>query len=77
MPHETARPILVALLLLAACAVQAEPLILEDCRISAGPAYPGIKARCGELQRPLNLDDEKMLVTSSVRRGASAALSRG
>ena len=57
MPHETARPILVALLLLAACAVQAEPLILEDCRISAGPAYPGIKARCGELQRPLNPDD--------------------
>jgi len=29
-------------------------LELEDCRISAGPGYPGIKARCGQLSRPLN-----------------------
>jgi pimeloyl-ACP methyl ester carboxylesterase len=30
---------------------------LADCRISAGPAYPGIKARCGTLLRPQNPDD--------------------
>jgi len=30
---------------------------LEDCRISAGPGYPGIKARCGILLRPLNPSD--------------------
>jgi pimeloyl-ACP methyl ester carboxylesterase len=30
---------------------------LEDCRISAGPGYPGIKARCGTFPRPLNPDD--------------------
>ena len=29
-------------------------LELEECRISAGPAYPGIKARCGTLMRPEN-----------------------
>jgi pimeloyl-ACP methyl ester carboxylesterase len=29
-------------------------LELEDCRISAGPGYPGIKARCGTLLRPLD-----------------------
>jgi pimeloyl-ACP methyl ester carboxylesterase len=27
---------------------------LEDCRISAGPGYPGIKARCGTFARPLD-----------------------
>jgi pimeloyl-ACP methyl ester carboxylesterase len=32
-------------------------LELEDCRISAGPAFPGIKARCGTLLRPQNPDD--------------------
>jgi pimeloyl-ACP methyl ester carboxylesterase len=32
-------------------------LELEDCRISAGPAFPGIKARCGTLLRPENPDD--------------------
>ena len=26
-------------------------LALEDCRISAGPGFPGIKARCGTLER--------------------------
>ena len=31
------------------------PLLqLEDCRIRAGVGYPGIKARCGTLQRPLD-----------------------
>ena len=57
MPLDTARPILVALLLLAAVAARGEALALEECRISAGPAYPGIKARCGELQRPLDPDE--------------------
>ena len=52
MPH---RPycLLLALLPLAATAA---PLELEDCRISAGPGFAGIKARCGTLARPLNPD---------------------
>ncbi len=29
-------------------------LELEDCRISAGPAFPSLKARCGTLERPLD-----------------------
>jgi len=32
-------------------------LTLEDCRISAGRGHPGIKARCGTLQRPENPAD--------------------
>ncbi len=32
-------------------------LELEECRISAGPAFPGIKARCGTLERHENPDD--------------------
>ena len=32
-------------------------LELEECRISAGPAFPGIKARCGTLLRPENPAD--------------------
>lgn len=35
----------------------ASALELEECRISAGPAFPGIKARCGILERPENPDD--------------------
>ena len=30
------------------------PLELQECRISAGPGFPGIKARCGILERPLD-----------------------
>ena len=30
---------------------------LEDCRIRAGDGFPGIKARCGTLQRPENPAD--------------------
>ena len=30
------------------------PLQLTDCRISAGPGYPGIEARCGTFSRPLD-----------------------
>jgi pimeloyl-ACP methyl ester carboxylesterase len=29
-------------------------LELADCRVSAGPGYPGIKARCGTMSRPLD-----------------------
>lgn len=32
----------------------ARPLELTDCRISAGPGTPGMKARCGTLVRPLD-----------------------
>ena len=32
-------------------------LELEDCRIRAGDGFPGIKARCGVLERPENPDD--------------------
>ena len=32
-------------------------LELEDCRISAGPSFPGIKARCGRFERPLDPED--------------------
>jgi pimeloyl-ACP methyl ester carboxylesterase len=44
----------VALFLLVTRLPAAEPLILEDCRISAGPAYPGITARCGVFVQPEN-----------------------
>lgn len=30
---------------------------LDDCRISAGPGFPSMKARCGELTRPLDPSD--------------------
>ncbi|MEM8814202.1 MAG: alpha/beta fold hydrolase [Pseudomonadota bacterium] len=53
-------PLGAGLLLLAGVAAAAETatpatvLELEDCRISAGPGFPGIKARCGKFERPLN-----------------------
>ena len=40
-----------------ALAGPAPALELSDCRVSAGPAFPGIKARCGTLSRPENPDD--------------------
>ena len=46
-----------AVLLLAGSAAQGQspaPLELSECRISAGPGYPGIEARCGTLTRPLD-----------------------
>ncbi len=50
-----------AVLLLAAAqarAVEAAPaLALEECRISAGPGFPGIKAECGTFERPLDPAD--------------------
>ncbi|MDJ0814358.1 MAG: alpha/beta fold hydrolase [Woeseiaceae bacterium] len=41
-------------LLLLCLPVAGNALDLEDCRISAGPGYPGIKARCGTFERPLD-----------------------
>ena len=47
----------VVLALLLPTLSHAQSLELEDCRISAGPGYPGIKARCGTLERPQNPED--------------------
>ncbi len=52
----TARLVLMTFALHAAGAA-AGTVDLEDCRISAGPAFPTIKARCGTLERPVNPDD--------------------
>src|SRR5210317_244142 len=48
---------LLAGLLLSTFVPGASALELEDCRISAGPAFPGIKARCGMMLRPENPAD--------------------
>ena len=51
-------------------------LELEDCRISAGPAFPGIKARCGTMLRPETPADpdspDAELSAGCARAGASA-----
>lgn len=58
-------PALVALFATAPGIAQSLPL--EDCRISAGPGYPGIKARCGTLLRPENpADPESPSITLRV-----------
>ena len=46
-------PFLLAGLLFASSSL-AQPLELTDCRISAGPGAPSMKARCGKLMRPLD-----------------------
>lgn len=47
-----------AALLIAAGPVGAVPALeLSDCRISAGPGFPGMDARCGLMTRPLNPSD--------------------
>jgi pimeloyl-ACP methyl ester carboxylesterase len=52
------RRLTASLALLALCSgAGAEGLVLEECRISAGPGYAGIKARCGTLLRPENPAD--------------------
>ncbi len=52
------RLILPLLCVLAApVASHASSLELDDCRISAGPAFPTLKARCGTFQRPEDPDD--------------------
>ncbi len=49
---------LVALaLLVTAMPARATTLELSECRISAGPGFPGIKARCGTMARPENPED--------------------
>ena len=49
-------------------------LELADCRISAGPAFPGIKARCGELERPLDPSDPNSRETIKLRVAVVPAL---
>ena len=57
-PVRTTFIALIALASLASGGVSnAQALSLEDCRISAGPGYPGIKARCGTMMRPENPAD--------------------
>ncbi|NCF14224.1 MAG: alpha/beta fold hydrolase [Gammaproteobacteria bacterium] len=54
-PVRTACVALLGLALLSVSGTgNAQALSLEDCRISAGPGYPGIKARCGTMMRPEN-----------------------
>ncbi|MEM9688206.1 MAG: alpha/beta fold hydrolase [Pseudomonadota bacterium] len=50
------RWIAVLLLVPALALAQEASLELEDCRISAGPAFQGINARCATLTRPENPD---------------------
>ena len=57
MPFLRLFALIPALALAASAGAYASPLVLEDCRISAGPGFPGIKARCGDFERPL--DPEK------------------
>ena len=45
------------LLLVSVPASHAADFELSDCRVRAGPGYPGIKARCGTLLRALNPAD--------------------
>lgn len=42
------------MLVLGTGSAAAQTLALEECRINAGPAFPSFKARCGELERPLD-----------------------
>lgn len=49
--------ILFILAVLSPAAAAASTLELEDCRINAGPGFPGLNARCGMMPRPLNPDD--------------------
>jgi len=49
--------LLALVVLILAATAGAQPLDLEDCRISIGPGYPGTKARCGTMLRPENPDD--------------------
>ena len=56
MMRRVLRVILLILALLPAIA-GAQTIELEDCRISAGPAYPSMKARCANFSRPENPAD--------------------
>ena len=58
MTRITLRRLTSGIALLVLCGTAgAQTLALEECRISAGPGYPGIKARCGTLPRPLDPAD--------------------
>jgi len=58
MIRNTLRQLAGGLVLLAFCSgAGAQTLELEDCRISAGPGSPSMKARCGTLMRPENPAD--------------------
>lgn len=49
---------LIAMLaLLSPIVASAQSIELSDCRISAGPGFPTLKARCGIFERPENPDD--------------------
>ena len=47
----------ITILALGGVSAASHSLELEDCRISAGLAYPSLSARCGIIQRPLDPDD--------------------
>jgi len=57
MPPVPLRRLFPALALFVSVTAGAQQLSLEDCRITAGPGSPGIKARCGMLPRPLDPAD--------------------
>ncbi|MDH3619491.1 MAG: alpha/beta hydrolase [Gammaproteobacteria bacterium] len=58
MTRITLRNLTGSLALLMLCGgAGAQSLALEECRISAGPGFHGIKARCGTLRRPENPAD--------------------
>jgi pimeloyl-ACP methyl ester carboxylesterase len=62
-----ARAASLAALLLLHVDAGASELELEDCRISLGPSFPGIKARCGTMLRPENPDDaDSEMITLNV-----------
>lgn len=44
-------------LLAAATPAPGDAVTLSDCRITAGPGFPGIEARCGTFERPLDPGD--------------------
>ena len=48
----------VCLILVSAIPAAHAELALEECRISAGPGFPGIKARCGTFERHEDPSDE-------------------
>ncbi len=48
------RIVLLALLLAGTTSAAAQTLELSDCRITAGPGFASIKARCGRMPRPLD-----------------------
>lgn len=58
MHKKRARNTFLALALVALSGIAgAQPLELADCRISIGPGFPSVKARCGTMPRPLNPQD--------------------